>query len=133
MHSRQDPDSTRLGSAPIEVVKGTDAVGDGALISRLADLWADAYRASPVAAQSHDPLYASEKSRGLGKALTRCLCSAFDGLGFEEAVARTINPLALDKVYLPLGFKVHTRFRDPGSRAAERFIFGSSLPLASQD
>jgi ribosomal protein S18 acetylase RimI-like enzyme len=69
------------------------------------------------------------KSRGLGKGLTRALCAAFAERGFVAAIARTVNELALEKVYRPLGFKVYARFRDPRSRDAERFIFGSSLPL----
>ncbi len=69
------------------------------------------------------------KSRGLGKELTRALCAVFAEHGFVQAIARTINELALEKVYRPLGFKVYARFRDPRSRDAERFIFGSSLPL----
>ncbi len=187
------------------MLSGPQAIGDLTLISSLATLWADAYRSSPVAAQSEDALYSPEnegerrrriraelgqasavliyatlgtdligffwgmsladlratdplkgndvarfiahgtdeqvaylsmlgvhpdlKSRGLGKRLTRTLCAAFVERGFMAAIARTINELALEKVYRPLGFKVYDQFRDPRSRGSQRFIFGSPLPL----
>jgi ribosomal protein S18 acetylase RimI-like enzyme len=186
------------------VLSGPEALHDSNLISSLAELWADAYRSSPVVAQREDALYTPEnsgerrrriraelghgsavlayvtlgadvigffwglsvadllaaepakgndvacfiryrteqvaylsmlgihpdvKSHGLGKRLTRGLCAAFAERGFVATIARTINELALEKVYRPLGFEVYERFRDPRSRGAERFIFGSRLPL----
>ncbi len=69
------------------------------------------------------------KSRGLAKRLTRALCAAFAERGFAQAIARTINELALEKVYRPLGFEVYSQFREPHLRDAQRFIFGSPLPL----
>jgi len=200
------PQSTPCSSEllEIEVLSGPQVVRDLNLIFNLAELWAYAYRSSPVVAQREDALYrpdnsgerlrriraelghgsavllyatrgadllgffwglsvadlqASEplkgsdvaafirhdaarvaylsmlgihpdvKSRGLGKRLTRGLCAAFAERGFVAAIARTINELALEKVYRPLGFEVYDRFRDARARDAERFIFGSRLPL----
>jgi ribosomal protein S18 acetylase RimI-like enzyme len=67
--------------------------------------------------------------RGYGQRLTRALCSAFAERGLVEAVARTINQGALDKIYAPLGFEVYTRYPDPRHGNAARFIFGTPLPL----
>jgi ribosomal protein S18 acetylase RimI-like enzyme len=67
--------------------------------------------------------------RGLGKVLTRELCHAFTLAGAGQALARTINELALTHVYRPLGFVEYRRFEDARSRNATRIIFGASLPL----
>jgi len=204
MSSPQSPNPLASELLETNVLSGPQAIREATLISNLAELWARAYRSSPVAAQREDALYTPEsederarriraelghvsavlvyvtqgadligffwglsvadlqateplkgndvarfithdadhvaylsmlgvhpslKSRGLGKRLTRALCAAFAQRGFVEAIARTINELALEKVYQPLGFKVYARRRDPRSRDAERYIFGSSLPL----
>jgi len=204
MNVPQSPSPLTSVLHKVKVLSGPEAIREAIFISGLAELWAHAYRSSPVAAQREDALYAPEsvvertrriraelghasavlayvsqgadlvgffwglsvadlqateplrgndvarftthdadhvaylsmlgvhpglKSRGLGKGLTRALCAAFAERGFVEAIARTINELALERVYRPLGFKAYARFRDPRSRDAERFIFGSSLPL----
>ena len=204
MNLPQSPNPFASELHEAKVLSGPEAIREATLISNLAELWAHAYRSSPVAAQREDALYAPEslgertrriraelghasavlasvsqeadligffwglsvadlqateplkgddvarftthgaehvaylsmlgvhpglKGRGLGKGLTRALCTAFAERGFVEAIARTINEFALEKVYRPLGFKVYARFRDPRSRDAERFILGTSLPL----
>ncbi|HEY0468128.1 MAG TPA: GNAT family N-acetyltransferase [Polyangiaceae bacterium] len=88
-----------------------------------------AHDAEQVAYLSMLGIHPNLTGRGLGKELTRALCAAFTERGFKEAIARTINDLALEKVYRPLGFEIHQRFRDPRSGDAERSIFGSPLPL----
>ena len=74
----------------------------------------------------------SHAKRGLAKVLTRGLCAAFAARGATQVLARTINELALVRVYKPLGFEEYQRFADPRARNATRSIFGSRLPLTSR-
>lgn len=64
--------------------------------------------------------------KGLGKILTQELCERFKNKGYSEAIARTINPLALERVYKPLGFNVKNSFLDTKA-GVTRYIFSKNL------
>lgn len=64
--------------------------------------------------------------KGLGQILTNEICARFKEKGFTEVVARTINPLALERVYKPLGFNVKDSFFDEKSETT-RYIFSKLI------
>ncbi|MEZ6255217.1 MAG: hypothetical protein R3B92_00345 [Patescibacteria group bacterium] len=73
----------------------------------------------------HDSAKKVHGGKGLGKHLTKEIVDLYWKLGFNRVVARTINDIALNKLYLPLGFSVYSDYIDEKlARPRARYIFG---------